>query len=131
MLLTLLNFFLVIFHPSFLSFRMPRSHVNNNQIVSFSFFLFVFSENSQLDDLYTRYRKRLRKSLFISGLGISLISCLISIILCYSGSQVNIFFQHLCRILFSSPRYLCLLIWLMLCRHSSFQSDHYIIRVVF
>ncbi|CAG9807888.1 unnamed protein product [Chironomus riparius] len=45
------------------------------------------SEDSQLDDLYTRYRKRLRKSLFISGLGISLISCLVSIILCSIGSQ--------------------------------------------
>lgn len=54
---------------------------------------FFFAENSQLDDLYTRYRKRLRKSLFISGLGISLVSCLISIILCSIGSQVNIFYN--------------------------------------
>ncbi|XP_065078953.1 adenylate cyclase type 2 isoform X2 [Ochlerotatus camptorhynchus] len=42
----------------------------------------IDSENSHLDDLYTRYRQRLRKSLFISGLGISILSCLISIILC-------------------------------------------------
>ncbi|XP_070504042.1 adenylate cyclase type 2 isoform X5 [Chironomus tepperi] len=47
----------------------------------------ILIEDSQLDDLYTRYRKRLRKSLFISGLGISLISCLVSIILCSIGSQ--------------------------------------------
>ncbi|CRL07366.1 CLUMA_CG020344, isoform A [Clunio marinus] len=49
----------------------------------------VLSENSQLDDLYTRYRKRLRKSLFISGLGISLVSCIISILFCYFGNQVQ------------------------------------------
>ncbi|XP_062560157.1 adenylate cyclase type 2 isoform X2 [Armigeres subalbatus] len=41
----------------------------------------IDTENSHLDDLYTRYRQRLRKSLFISGLGISILSCLISIIL--------------------------------------------------
>ncbi|KAG5670772.1 hypothetical protein PVAND_001012 [Polypedilum vanderplanki] len=47
----------------------------------------ILSENSQLDDLYTRYRKRLRKSLFISGLGISFVSCMIAIIICSAGSQ--------------------------------------------
>lgn len=52
--------------------------------------IFFLIENSQLDDLYTRYRKRLRKALFISGLGISLVSCIISIILCCIGSQVRI-----------------------------------------
>ncbi|XP_055628937.1 adenylate cyclase type 2 isoform X2 [Toxorhynchites rutilus septentrionalis] len=41
----------------------------------------IDSENSHLDDLYTRYRQRLRKSLFISGLGISILSCLVSIAL--------------------------------------------------
>ncbi|XP_058174640.1 adenylate cyclase type 2 [Anopheles ziemanni] len=42
----------------------------------------ILSENSHLDDLYTRYRQRLRRSLFITGLGISMLSCLISIVLC-------------------------------------------------
>ncbi|XP_021709935.1 adenylate cyclase type 2 isoform X3 [Aedes aegypti] len=42
----------------------------------------IIAENSHLDDLYTRYRQRLRKSLFISGLGISILACLISIIMC-------------------------------------------------
>ncbi|KFB43382.1 AGAP010436-PA-like protein [Anopheles sinensis] len=42
----------------------------------------IIAENSHLDDLYTRYRQRLRRSLFITGLGISTISCLISIVLC-------------------------------------------------
>lgn len=37
------------------------------------------AENAHLDDLYTRYRQRLRKSLFKSGLSISLAACLISI----------------------------------------------------
>ncbi|XP_055853746.1 adenylate cyclase type 2 [Episyrphus balteatus] len=38
------------------------------------------AENAHLDDLYTRYRQRLRKSLFISGLSISLTTCLLSIL---------------------------------------------------
>uniref|UniRef100_A0AAG5DS33 adenylate cyclase n=1 Tax=Anopheles atroparvus TaxID=41427 RepID=A0AAG5DS33_ANOAO len=42
----------------------------------------ILSENSHLDDLYTRYRQRLRRSLFITGLGISMLSCVISIVLC-------------------------------------------------
>ncbi|XP_075161295.1 adenylate cyclase type 2 Ac76E isoform X2 [Haematobia irritans] len=39
------------------------------------------AENIHLDDLYTRYRQRLRKSLFRSGLWISLAACLVSIII--------------------------------------------------
>ncbi|XP_059216957.1 adenylate cyclase type 2 isoform X2 [Stomoxys calcitrans] len=39
------------------------------------------AENIHLDDLYTRYRQRLRKSLFRSGLWISLAACVVSIIL--------------------------------------------------
>ncbi|XP_058066441.1 adenylate cyclase type 2 [Anopheles bellator] len=42
----------------------------------------ILSENSHLDDLYTRYRQRLRRSLFMTGLGISILSCIISIVLC-------------------------------------------------
>ncbi|XP_035785722.1 adenylate cyclase type 2-like isoform X1 [Anopheles albimanus] len=42
----------------------------------------ILSENSHLDDLYTRYRQRLRRSLFITGLGISIVSCIVSIVLC-------------------------------------------------
>ncbi|XP_061516922.1 adenylate cyclase type 2 isoform X1 [Anopheles gambiae] len=42
----------------------------------------ILSENSHLDDLYTRYRQRLRRSLFITGLGISILSCITSIVLC-------------------------------------------------
>ncbi|XP_040164325.1 adenylate cyclase type 2 isoform X3 [Anopheles arabiensis] len=42
----------------------------------------VITENSHLDDLYTRYRQRLRRSLFITGLGISILSCITSIVLC-------------------------------------------------
>uniref|UniRef100_A0A182R182 adenylate cyclase n=1 Tax=Anopheles farauti TaxID=69004 RepID=A0A182R182_9DIPT len=42
----------------------------------------ILSENSHLDDLYTRYRQRLRRSLFITGLGISIVSCITSIVLC-------------------------------------------------
>ncbi|XP_017466015.1 PREDICTED: adenylate cyclase type 2 isoform X2 [Rhagoletis zephyria] len=38
------------------------------------------AENIHLDDLYTRYRQRLRKSLFRSGLLISLVACVVSII---------------------------------------------------
>ncbi|XP_039963573.1 adenylate cyclase type 2 isoform X1 [Bactrocera neohumeralis] len=38
------------------------------------------AENIHLDDLYTRYRQRLRKSLFTSGLLISLVACIVSII---------------------------------------------------
>lgn len=52
-------------------------------------------ENSQLDDLYTRYRQRLRKSLFVSGLWICVISCLVSIIFCAIGSQVQQLQFHL------------------------------------
>lgn len=38
----------------------------------------IFSgENSQLDDLYTRYRQRLRKSLFESGLTTAFVACII------------------------------------------------------
>ncbi|XP_054736031.1 adenylate cyclase type 2 isoform X1 [Anastrepha obliqua] len=39
------------------------------------------AENIHLDDLYTRYRQRLRKSLFRSGLLISLMACVVSIII--------------------------------------------------
>lgn len=39
------------------------------------------AENIHLDDLYTRYRQRLRKSLFTSGLLISLVACIVSIII--------------------------------------------------
>ncbi|XP_046807359.1 adenylate cyclase type 2-like [Lucilia cuprina] len=39
------------------------------------------SEDIHLDDLYTRYRQRLRKSLFRSGLLISLAACVVSIII--------------------------------------------------
>ncbi|XP_030371932.1 adenylate cyclase type 2 isoform X2 [Scaptodrosophila lebanonensis] len=39
------------------------------------------AEDIHLDDLYTRYRQRLRKSLFRSGLLISLVSCVVSIII--------------------------------------------------
>uniref|UniRef100_A0A182NDL5 adenylate cyclase n=1 Tax=Anopheles dirus TaxID=7168 RepID=A0A182NDL5_9DIPT len=42
----------------------------------------AIAENSHLDDLYTRYRQRLRRSLFITGLGISILSCITSIVLC-------------------------------------------------
>ncbi|XP_055530208.1 adenylate cyclase type 2 isoform X2 [Wyeomyia smithii] len=42
----------------------------------------IIAENCHLDDLYTRYRQRLRKSLFVSGLGISIVSCLVSVVLC-------------------------------------------------
>nr|XP_029713545.1 adenylate cyclase type 2-like isoform X1 [Aedes albopictus] len=48
----------------------------------------IIAENSHLDDLYTRYRQRLRKSLFISGLGISILSCLVSIILCKLREEI-------------------------------------------
>lgn len=83
--------FLMTINLSLFSFEMMKDMPLTHSKVLFSpFSSSSLTENSQLDDLYTRYRKRLRKSLFISGLGISLISCLISIILCYSGSQVNI-----------------------------------------
>ncbi|XP_073843090.1 adenylate cyclase type 2-like isoform X2 [Musca autumnalis] len=39
------------------------------------------AEDIHLDDLYTRYRQRLRKSLFRSGLWISLVACVVSIII--------------------------------------------------
>ncbi|XP_061386281.1 adenylate cyclase type 2 [Musca vetustissima] len=39
------------------------------------------TEDIHLDDLYTRYRQRLRKSLFRSGLWISLVACVVSIII--------------------------------------------------
>ncbi|XP_021709920.1 adenylate cyclase type 2 isoform X1 [Aedes aegypti] len=48
----------------------------------------IIAENSHLDDLYTRYRQRLRKSLFISGLGISILACLISIIMCKLQEEI-------------------------------------------
>lgn len=48
----------------------------------------IDSEKSHLDDLYTRYRQRLRKSLFISGLGISILACLISIIMCKLQEEI-------------------------------------------
>lgn len=38
---------------------------------------FISGENSQLDDLYTRYRQRLRKSLFESGLTTAFVACII------------------------------------------------------
>ncbi|GAB0089440.1 Adenylate cyclase [Sergentomyia squamirostris] len=44
-------------------------------------------ENTQLDDLYTRYRQRLRKNLFTSGLLIAFITCAVSIIFCFFGIQ--------------------------------------------
>lgn len=55
--------------------------------------------NSHLDDLYTRYRQRLRKSLFISGLSISLVGCTIAIIISLTGDQ-NIF--HLVLLVIAS-----------------------------
>uniref|UniRef100_A0A1B0FA81 Uncharacterized protein n=1 Tax=Glossina morsitans morsitans TaxID=37546 RepID=A0A1B0FA81_GLOMM len=39
------------------------------------------AEDIHLDDLYTRYRQRLRKSLFRSGLLISLVACVVSILI--------------------------------------------------
>ncbi|KAL7731856.1 hypothetical protein ACLKA6_017435 [Drosophila palustris] len=42
---------------------------------------FHFSEDIHLNDLYTRYRQRLRKSLFRSGLLTSLVACVVSIII--------------------------------------------------
>uniref|UniRef100_A0A1A9VKW3 adenylate cyclase n=1 Tax=Glossina austeni TaxID=7395 RepID=A0A1A9VKW3_GLOAU len=39
------------------------------------------TEDIHLDDLYTRYRQRLRKSLFRSGLLISLVACVVSILI--------------------------------------------------
>lgn len=48
--------------------------------------IYLFSDNSQLDDLYTRYRQRLRKSLFVSGLTTALFTCLFSIFFCLNVS---------------------------------------------
>lgn len=47
----------------------------------------VSAENTHLDDLYTRYRQRLRKSLFISGLSISLVACAVSMIVVLASDQ--------------------------------------------
>lgn len=69
------------------------SHGNQNWSMSsndvFFRFFFCSTENSHLDDLYTRYRQRLRKSLFISGLGISILCCLVSIVLCQLQTAVR------------------------------------------
>ncbi|XP_020716800.1 adenylate cyclase type 2 isoform X2 [Ceratitis capitata] len=53
----------------------------------------VTAENVHLDDLYTRYRQRLRKSLFRSGLMISLLACVVSMIIVITYSQNSI---HTC-----------------------------------
>lgn len=49
----------------------------------------ISAENTHLDDLYTRYRQRLRKSLFISGLSISLVACAVSMIVVLASDQVS------------------------------------------
>lgn len=51
----------------------------------------IAGENSQLDDLYTRYRQRLRKSLFESGLTTAFVACIICLCVLFSY-QVKIGF---------------------------------------
>ncbi|XP_031622871.1 adenylate cyclase type 2 isoform X2 [Contarinia nasturtii] len=45
-------------------------------------------ENSQLDDLYTRYRQRLRKSLFESGLTTAFVACILCLCVLFSYQSV-------------------------------------------
>lgn len=52
----------------------------------------IAGENSQLDDLYTRYRQRLRKSLFESGLTTAFVACIICLCVLFSY-QVKIDFS--------------------------------------
>lgn len=54
-------------------------------------FLYISAENSQLDDLYTSYRQRLRKSLFISGLTTAFVAFVISAIFLEVNSSM---FKH-------------------------------------
>lgn len=71
-----------------------REGEDTNLTSFFPFLSFWFwsllGQNPQLDDLYTRYRQRLRKSLFVSGLWISFAACIVSIIFCAIGTQVRI-----------------------------------------
>lgn len=50
---------------------------------------FLTAEDLHLDDLYTRYRQRLRKSLFRAGLWISLAACVVSILIGVICQQVS------------------------------------------
>ena len=64
-------------------------------ILTVTLFLFIIlAENIHLDDLYTRYRQRLRKSLFRSGLLISLAACVVSIIIGIIYQQVSFLWQR-------------------------------------
>lgn len=59
------------------------------------FLLSFTGESSQLDDLYTSYRQRLRKSLFISGLNVAFVTCLISIVFCTQVRNIVTDFMQL------------------------------------
>lgn len=61
--------------------------IKNCKHIALSVFL---DENYHLDELYTRYRQRLRKSLFTSGLSIALVASIIGIFFCCFLKQVNI-----------------------------------------
>lgn len=58
-------------------------------ITCFRFHQFIAGENSQLDDLYTRYRQRLRKSLFESGLTTAFVACIICLCVVFSYQVVK------------------------------------------
>lgn len=64
-------------------------------------FILFTAEDIHLDDLYTRYRQRLRKSLFRSGLLISLVACVVSILIGIIFQQVSLkSFSLLLRFIF-------------------------------
>ena len=54
----------------------------------------ISGENSQLDDLYTRYRQRLRKSLFESGLSTAFVACIICLCVLLSNQVVEFKFSY-------------------------------------
>lgn len=65
------------------------SNVKRNSELSFEVqlrhvLILITGENSQLDDLYTRYRQRLRKSLFESGLTTAFAACIICLCVLFS-----------------------------------------------
>lgn len=61
------------------SVRLNRIKYCHPFAIYFPPFSYFAGENTQLDDLYTRYRQRLRKSLFESGLTTAFVACIICV----------------------------------------------------
>lgn len=72
----------------FILFKIQKYFYTLQLLIGFTCFHFVAGDNSQLDDLYTRYRQRLRRSLFESGLITAFIACCFSLLFCIQVSHL-------------------------------------------